>query len=155
MPIENITGILIVFIVFAAPAMPFIVIGMVYYFKKKLEHKQVLAAIEKGVPISELNLRKLKAKEDDQTTGPGWVKDITKGITCLIIAVGIGIILYCSIILHRGPAHSSLLWIIPIIFFGNGIGLVIRGMMRRKYEKQPEKESDENTSNELQLPAEE
>jgi uncharacterized protein DUF6249 len=148
----GIPEIFIVLIVFMAPAMPILIIGMVYFYKKKLEHKQVLAAIEKGVPISELNIR--KAKEEDQTTGPGWVKDITKGITCLIIAVGIGILLYCSIFLHRGPVQSSFLWIIPIIFLAKGIGLVIRGMMRRKYEKQPEEPLDENTSNELPLPAE-
>jgi amino acid transporter len=147
---DDILGGLTALLVFIGLSMPFIILGLVYYFKKRLEHKQILAAIEKGMPVSELNIR--KAKEDDKTTGPGWVKDITKGITCLIIAVGVSVVFFYF--LRVGPIQAVILLIIPIIFFANGVGLVIRGMMRKKYEKQSEERPDENTSNEPPLPAE-
>ncbi len=45
---------LIVFIVFASMTAVGFVIGLVVYSKKRLEHKQIMAAIEKGMPLSEL-----------------------------------------------------------------------------------------------------
>jgi hypothetical protein len=32
---------------------PIIVVGVIYYLKKRLEHKQIMAAIEKGTPLSD------------------------------------------------------------------------------------------------------
>ena len=152
---DDILGGLTALIVFIGMSMPFIVVGLVYYLKKKLYHKEVIAAIEKGMPISELNLRKAKAAEDDQTAGPGWVRDITKGITCLIIAAGIGFVFYYWLIMCCGPKEAAILWIVPVIFLAKGIGLIMRGNMRKKYEKQPEEQANGNTSSELPLPVEE
>ncbi len=145
-PFENITGILIVLIVFAAPAIPILIVGMVYYYKKKLEHKQVLAAIEKGVPVSELSL---SAKKQKKNEGPGWVQDQAKAITSIVIGVGIGIAFWGligsldrSMMDHAGMFNT--LWIVPIVFLGNGIGLLVRSSQRRKYEKpEPAKKNAE------------
>jgi len=54
MDFEPIIGGLTALIVFIALSTPLIVIGMIYYYKKRLEHKQIMAAIEKGTPLSEL-----------------------------------------------------------------------------------------------------
>ena len=137
--------IIIVFIVFTAPMIPLLIIGMVYYYKKKLEHKQILAAIEKGVPVSELNLRTPKQKKND---GPGWIQDQSKGITLLIIGIGIAIAFW---FLLRGadidtPHVFWILWIVPIVFLGNGIGLLIRSRQRKKFEK-PELEGELSENN--------
>ncbi len=127
---------LIVLIVFTAPAIPILVIGMVYYYKKKLEHKQVLAAIEKGVPVSELSIAAKKQKKNE---GPGWVRDQAKAVTSIVIGVGIGVAFWGLIgSLGRSMGNAGMfntLWIVPIVFLGNGIGLLVRSRQRKKYEK--------------------
>ena len=122
---------LIVLIVFTAPAIPILIIGMVYYSKKKLEQKQILAAIEKGVPVAELNIG---TKKQNKSEGPGWIQDQSKGITLTLIGIGIAIAFWFLVTsLDGGVFH--VMWIVPIVFLGNGIGLLIRSNMRRKYEK--------------------
>ena len=122
---------LIVLIVFTAPAMPILIIGMVYYHKKKLEQKQILAAIEKGVPVAELNIG---TKKQDKSEGPGWIQDQSKGITLLVIGIGITIAFW-FFVTSLGGGVFNVMWIVPVVFLGNGIGLLIRSNMRRKYEK--------------------
>ena len=125
--------VLIVLITFIAPAIPILIIGMVYYHKKKLEQQQILAAIEKGVPVAELNIGTKKPKNE----GPGWIKDQSKGITLLVIGIGIGIAFLQFLVFGRKPEPTMhILWIVPVVFLGNGIGLLIRAGMRRKYEKE-------------------
>ena len=137
--------VLIVLIVFMAPAIPILVIGLIYYFKKKLEHKEILTAIEKGLPVSELNLR--AAKADDPSAGPGWIKDRTQGITMIIIGIGIGFVLWMSLEPYYRAGLMNILWIIPVVFVGNGIGHVIRGKMRRKYEQQVQSSDTDDLDN--------
>ena len=125
--------IIIVLIVFTAPAIPILVIGMIYYHKKKLEHNEVLAAIEKGIPVSELNIG---TKKENKSYGPGWVQDQGKGITLLVISIGIGFVLWLALEPWYRAGLMNILWIIPVVFLGNGIGLLIRSKQRRKYEKE-------------------
>ena len=122
---------LIVLIVFTAPAVPILIIGMVYYYKKKLEQKQILAAIEKGVPVAELNIG---TKKQNKSEGPGWIQDQSKGITLTLIGVGIAVAFWFLVNSLDGGVFN-VMWIVPIVFLGNGIGLLIRSNMRRKYEK--------------------
>ena len=125
--------ILVVLIVFTAPAVPILIIGLVYYNKKKLEQKQILAAIEKGVPVAELNIG---TKKQNKSAGPGWIQDQSKGITLLVIGIGIGLAFLPFLGFGRAPNPTMhVMWIVPIVFLGNGIGLLIRANMRRKYEK--------------------
>ena len=136
---------LIVLIVFTAPAIPLLVIGTVYYYKKKLEHNQILAAIEKGVPVSELSIG---PKKEDKSYGPGWVQDRSKGITLLVISIGIGIVFWLSLEPWYRAGLMNILWIVPVVFLGNGVGLIVRSKQRRKYEKEEpaEKEATEEIS---------
>ena len=131
---DEILGGLEVFIIFLGMSTPLIVIGLVYYFLKRLEHKKILTAIEKGVPVSELGIVSKKQKKNE---GPGWIRDQSKGITSLIIGIGIAIAFW---FLLRGAETDTqhifwVLWIVPIVFLGNGIGLIVRSRQRRKYEK--------------------
>ena len=138
----GISEMLIVLIVFTAPAVPILIIGLVYYYKKKLEQKQVLAAIEKGVPVAELNLG---AKKQSKSQGPGWIQDQSKGITLLVIGIGIAIAFW-FFVTSLGGGVFNVMWIVPVVFLGNGIGLLIRSNMRRKYEKT---ELEEQTPSEI------
>ena len=115
-------------IVFIGLSTPIIVIGMVYYYKKRLEHKQIMAAIEKGTPLSEIMPPKPKVET--------WITDITKGIAMLIIAVATAIIFGAMLFFSHNMAlfPFGVFFIIPAVFLGNGIASVLRGRLRRKHE---------------------
>ena len=133
----NLTHGLGVMLIFIALSTPIIVVGVVFYFKKRLDHKEILSAIEKGESLSELKPVKTQKK-----SGPTWIRDLSKGIACLIIGVGfipMVLVLTGSLaeIAEEVPRGVfATLWILPIVFLGNGIGQVISGVLRRKHEKE-------------------
>ena len=96
--------------------LPVIIIGVVYYLKKRLEHKQIMAAIEKGTPLSELRPPK--------QNGRLWIKNLTIGIALLIIGTG-----FVLVAPHGGPSR-----IIALVLIGVGAAWIIRGMLNRKYQ---------------------
>ena len=106
-------------IVFIGIFSPIIVIGVIYYLKKRLEHKQILAAIEKGTPLSELRPPK--------QNGAMWIKNITLGIALLIIGVGWWM---------AGPSHGGVSSFIAFVLFGVGVAWIVRGVLNRKYHSQ-------------------
>ena len=126
--LEPILGGLAALIVFVGISTPIIVVGMVYYYKKRLEHKQIMAAIEKGIPLSEIIPQK--------KVGPSWINNLTGGIMMLLIAAGFVVM---QILMHKQgmPLFPFLiLGVVPIVFFANGIAALIRGILQRKVEMQ-------------------
>lgn len=115
---------------------PIIVVGVVYYLKKRLEHKQIMTAIEKGTPLSEIIPPKPKP------AGPAWIKYVTTGIMLLIIGFGftIGGI-------GRDPGKA-----IFVVLCGVGAAMLIRGLLHRKYYLKNQS-STENNSTETKKPA--
>ena len=114
------------FIVFLGISSPLVVISMVYYLKKRLEHKQIMAAIEKGIPLSELVPPKPKP------AGPAWIKYVSSGIALIIIGIGFTAYHWTSNLTAVEPKRD----IGPLVFvvlFGVGAGAVIRGLLHRKY----------------------
>ena len=105
-----------VFLVLLGCAGPIIVVGVIYYLKKRLEHKQIMAAIEKGTPLSELR----PAKQN----GTLWIKNLTVGIALLVIGVG------WSTMMGRHALFAA------FILIGVGIAWIIRGALNRKYQMQ-------------------
>jgi hypothetical protein len=120
---EGITVVLI----FIGLSTPLIVIALVYYLKKRFEHKQILAAIEKGTPLSELRPPK--------HTGRLWIKNVTAGIAFLIIAAG-----FVCVLIFDGatpfPQARFGHFITATIFFAIGASRLIRGLLQRKYPPQ-------------------
>jgi hypothetical protein len=112
---------LIVFIVFGSMTVIAIVIGLAIYFAKRLEHKQIMAAIEKGTPLSEL-----RSLNKYRSTGPEWIKYLTGGIVVLAIAFAFGF----EGQLDRLLGGTSF---VAIILCGVGISLIIRALLHRKY----------------------
>ncbi len=104
-----------IFFILIGCAAPIIVVGVVYYLKKRLEHKQIMAAIEKGTPLSELRPPK--------QNGALWIKNLTFGIALIIIGIGIGL---------------SGQWggIIGLVLFAIGVAWVVRAWLNRKYQVQ-------------------
>ncbi len=136
--LEPILGGLAALIVFVGISTPIIVVGMVYYYKKRLEHKQIMAAIEKGIPLSEIMPQK--------KVGPSWINNLTGGIMMLLIAAGFVVM---QILMHRHgwPLNPFLIFsVIPIVFFANGIAALVRGILQRKVELQNNSPAPENMS---------
>lgn len=139
---------LIVLIVFTSICSPIIIAGLVYYKKKRFEHIQIMAAIEKGTPLSEL--RPVK-----KHTGPTWIRAYTSGIAMLIIAVGLTLVIV--LMLNFGaPGPFMILLLIPVVFLGNGIAALIRGCMLKKVPEQtpPEQNIAESSQNMEKTPIE-
>jgi len=114
-----------VFIIFLGLSSPIIILGLVYYLKKRLEHKQIMAAIEKGTPLSQL--RPVKP------TGPLWIKNLTAGIALLIVAAAL-IGIWLVRLSHEGYDYdqSSGHALAGVILFAFGISRLIRGLLQRK-----------------------
>ncbi|MHC4487032.1 MAG: DUF6249 domain-containing protein, partial [Planctomycetota bacterium] len=121
-------------VIFLGMSSPVLIIGLVYYFMKRLEHKQILAAIEKGTPLSELKPPKQKQN------GVLWIKNLTFGIALLII--GLGLLIICVLVegTEEGTEQG---FMISLILCGVGLAWLIRGLLYRKYQPQG-KTSDEN-----------
>jgi ABC-type cobalamin transport system permease subunit len=110
--------------------MPFImiiaIVVIVFWFlinKKRLEHQQIMTAIEKGIPLSEL--RPVMKK------GADWIISLTVGIAFLLMGIGMAIV---SLIYFCGQASFGLL-MPSIVFFAIGTAGIIRGILQRKADK--------------------
>ena len=102
-------------LIIIALAVPVIVIGVVYYLKKRFEHKQIMEAIEKGTPLSEL--------KPPKQNGKLWIKNVTIGVALIIIGFGAW---------WTGPYHGGMSAFIALIIFGVGVAWLIRGLLYRK-----------------------
>jgi sterol desaturase/sphingolipid hydroxylase (fatty acid hydroxylase superfamily) len=111
---------IVVFIVFASLTAIAIIIGLLIYFGKRLEHKQILAAIEKGTPLSELKPPKR------QENGSLWIKSLTFGVAMMIIGLGWWL---------AGPGYGHEKTFIAFVLIGVGVAWIIRGLLFRKYQE--------------------
>lgn len=128
---NGIVAAFIVLIIFGALASPLLILvgGLFYYLKKRLEHKQIMTAIEKGMPLSKL----IPVKK----TGPVWIKNMTAGIALLIIAAAIVCLRLVYIACAEADFNQTLGYLfIAIVFFAIGISRLIRGLLQRKAERQ-------------------
>lgn len=124
-----------VFIIFLGMSSPILIIGIIYYLKKRLEHKQILAAIEKGTPLPELRtLRPVKKR------GPAWIRNLTKGIILIIIGA--------SFLCIKLPLRNNDTPVIAIVLLAVGIGLIICGLLQKKYQPQIHSNNENTTRQE-------
>ena len=108
-----------VLIILIGVSSPIIVVGVIYYLKKRLEHKQIMAAIEKGTPLSEIIPPK------PRPAGPAWIKYVSTGIALIIVGLG-----FTSL----NPMHTQEVGaLIFVILCGIGVAMLVRGLLHRKY----------------------
>ena len=127
---------IIVFIVFSSLVTVAIVIGLLVFFAKRLEHKQILAAIEKGTPLSDLKPAK------SQPVGPAWIRYLTGGIAMFFVGLAF---------MSAGPGiwgmRNAGPWaFVALILCGVGLAWILRGLLYRKYEKQSQLSANDNTA---------
>ena len=126
--LQGITALL----VFIGISSPIIVVGVIYYLKKRLEHKQIMAAIEKGTPLSEIIPPKPKP------AGPVWIKYVSTGIALIIIGLGFTFF---------DPMRNPGTFVFAVLC-GVGAGLLIRGLLHRKYYLKNELSTEHNSTEE-------
>ena len=106
-----------VFVILLGVSSPIMVIGVIYYLKKRFEHRQIMAAIEKGTPLSEIIPPK------PQPIGPAWIRYVSAGVAMVIIGLGV--------IWFRGLRDPGV--VVAFVVFGVGAGWLTKGMLYRKY----------------------
>jgi hypothetical protein len=116
--------------------MVFLIIFGFLAFEKRLKHKQIMKAIEKGTPLSDFIPPKPKP------SGPAWIKYVSSGIMLLIIGLG-----FTFFHPGRNPGH-----LVFAVLCGVGVGLVVRGLLHRKYYLKNQS-SPEINSTETKTPA--
>jgi hypothetical protein len=127
---DILTGFMVLLILLGVSS-PIIVVGVIYYLKKRLEHKQIMAAIEKGTPLSEIIPPKPKP------AGPAWIRYLSAGIALIIIGLGFALF---------NPMYTKNVGIlIFLVLCGVGAAMVIRGLLRRKYYLKNELSANNNT----------
>jgi hypothetical protein len=96
------------------------------FYRKRLEHRQIMAAIEKGIELSVLRPARL---------GLVWITSLAVGVGLLI--VGIGIVAWALFGQQQEVYGKSmgLLGLAAILLLGGGISLVLYGLLRRKAER--------------------
>ncbi len=127
-----------VLIILLGVCSPIIVVGVVYYLKKRLEHKQIMTAIEKGTPLSEIIPPKPKP------AGPAWIKFVSTGIMLIIIGLGFTFL---------NPMHTSHVGaLIFTVLCGVGVGMLVRGLLHRKYYLKNEISANNNSAEKEKTP---
>lgn len=118
---------------FILGALPFIVmivliIMLTWYFlnKKRLEHQQILAAIEKGTPLSELMPAKQKASN--------WIINLSAGIGLSLMGLGL-IIVVLSVTKCQLNDDAGIALFVALVFLTVGITRLIRGILQRRTDK--------------------
>ena len=113
------------------------------YLIARMRYKAILAAIEKGLPLSDLKAKKLQ--------GPRWITNITFGIALLVISPCI--IFFAlnlldewqpSLFFRLGPSG-----VLPVVTLFLGITLLcvaiaclIKALLQRKLEKSESKKTE-------------
>ena len=118
--------------------MPIILIMLFFFYRKKLQHQQILAAIEKGHPISDL----LAAPVNKET---GWLYNNSAGVGLLIVAIGLLIVYKPMGVYITDNRPGNLLVIIPIILIGMGITRLMRGIYQKKEKAEKPPKAPETT----------
>ncbi len=117
-----------------AASTPILIIGIVAVIKKRFEHKQIMAAIEKGIPLSEIMPPKQKL------AGPPWIRFISMGVGLLAFAVTFMVI---------GGGWTE---VVLAVLFAVGLAWIVRGLLHRKYQLQNNLSTSKNTTAENKNP---
>ncbi|HLB72613.1 MAG TPA: hypothetical protein VJJ98_01210 [Sedimentisphaerales bacterium] len=114
-----------------ASVSPLILAVILHYLKKRLDHRQIMAAIEKGVPLSEIMPLK------PQPVGPAWIRYVSGGVAMVIIGLGV---IWCGGF-GREPEV-----VVAFVVFGVGAGWLTRGVLHRKYYLQDKAAEEASTA---------
>jgi len=88
---------------------------------KKLKHKQVMAAIEKGVLVSKSPRRK----------GSKWIRSTYMGVLFLVISC-MFLYAYLEPLIYGTKPNNTQIFLLLMVFLSIGLTLLVRGILLRK-----------------------
>ncbi len=116
--------------------LPLLLILLIVFYKKKLQHQQILVAMEKGLPITDLI-----AKPQPRNREVNWVSNLSAGIGFLFVGLALaGYFVWTNVAPGVTSVESTFL-ILPIVIFGLGLIFLFRGILQKNYEKRKQKEN--------------
>jgi hypothetical protein len=111
-------------------------IYMVRYNNEKQRHEEVMAALEKGLPPSEIMALR-KGKRD--FVGPNWIRKISIGVFLLILSAGLLIVVLRddvrTLFIPKESAAMMTFLIVGLIAFALGVGGIVSGILNYKEHK--------------------
>ena len=127
-------GVIQLAVVFAGVSIVVLIVGQLYYSKRRLEHQQIMAAIDKGAALSEVGLAR--------PTTP-WIRNLTWGVALLIVGISLAGLWWNAFGYWRGAGQSwnaGTWWrvgpfILGLVLSAVGVSLVVRGLLRRAAER--------------------
>jgi hypothetical protein len=105
-------------VILALVTAPLLCLGIFYYLKKRLEHQQILMAIEKGVPLSKI------LPPPPGPASPVWIKYVSLGIAAIILA--------CGILINEWVAGDVEV-VAAFAICGFGAYWIVRGLLNYRY----------------------
>ncbi len=116
--IERLTEKITMVLIFAIPAVSILIYKIV---SKKLKHKQVMAAIEKGVLVPKTGRRK----------GARWIRSIYMGVLFLVISC-LFLYIYLEPLIHGSKPNQMQILLFLTVTLSIGSALFVRGILLRK-----------------------
>ncbi len=107
-----------VVLIFAIPAVS---IAIYKIISKRLKHKQVMAAIEKGVLVPKQHTRK----------GPKWIRSTYMGVLFLVISC-MFLYFYLEPLIHGSKPNRMQFLLFLTVSLSIGLALFVRGILLRK-----------------------
>lgn len=106
--------------------LPILFLLLILFYRKKYQHQQILAAIEKGIPVTDLI-----AKPVPQNREINWIRSLSAGIGLLFVAIMLTAV---TAFTNKGVGFV----ITSIIIGGVGLIYLLRGVLQRRYDKKQE-----------------
>lgn len=113
--------------------LPILVILFFFFYRKKLQHQQILAAMDKGLPIQDF----LAVPEKKET---GWIPNISAGIGLIVFAILLLIVYYPAGIYRIFDRPLVGFMAIPLVFACVGLSRLLRGIFQRAAKKKEDAE---------------
>lgn len=108
--------------------LPILIVLLIVFYKKKYQHQQILAAIEKGIPITDLI-----AKPVPQNREINWIRSLSTGIGLLFVAISSMLLAVVAF-----PTKDVGFMVVSIVAGGVGVIYLLQGILQRKYGKKQE-----------------
>lgn len=106
--------------------LPILAIIFFFIYTKKLQNQQIMAAIEKGMPVQDLLVVPVRKER-------GWIPNISAGIGLLFVAIAMAIVGFFAGIYGDDADPGSLIIFMAILLVIGGIGLtrLLRGIFQK------------------------
>lgn len=112
--------------------LPILFILVIVFYRKKYQHQQILAAMEKGIPISEL-----VAKPTPKDREINWVRSLSAGAGFIFMG---GILAWLWLWQQKETGTMDYRWlIVPIVIGGIGLIYLLRGILQRNCDKKKQR----------------